>query len=532
MMSRILTFIFLLLFATDALATLVEGRIYSTKGYYTPGDGGGADYLIVAGDTGDGFVNHTVNGGTHTAVLQHSGIINIAQCGGTANGATTNTGAIEQINTMGYVALIPTKTYLVDTITLDSFMSGGIVGVSKHESVLKLADGQDDNVIHYVGASNQVLNNITLDGNRTNQAAGHIIRFGGCDKVDIHDVILKNGYNYGIGFQAGANKKVTIDNFVIHTVGRDGIDIKDYELDNSEIIISNGVIYNHGLNEPQQVGIDVRGPAIISDIHILCQNPDTRGIRLRSETVQGRAGSGAISNVIVKATDINTGTYGLDISAGVKDYVVTNFVSDGGNLAGTINGSGGLIQNFSGRNFVGDGLSILGSNLTIRGLQLDTGTRGIDLEPGAVNNNISDFNITGITGSEAIRIQSTSDGNEISHGYIDVGKTINDAGSGTTIRGVRNWKTAVNLISDDLLVDTIGTKTVTLNHGLQVTPSPEDVTLSIIRSTGNPTDYRIGLIHIDNTTSTNIIARVVVTTPTAISGGAVKLAFTVRAKNS
>lgn len=55
-------------------ATLTEGTIYSTNGYHTTGDGGRGDYLIVAGDSSDGYINHLANGGTHTAVLQTKAI--------------------------------------------------------------------------------------------------------------------------------------------------------------------------------------------------------------------------------------------------------------------------------------------------------------------------------------------------------------------------------------------------------------------------------------------------------------------------
>ena len=64
-------------------ALLFEDQLVKTRGYYSAGDGGGAEYLVVAGNSSDGYVNHLVNSGTHTAVLQISGIINVKQAGST-----------------------------------------------------------------------------------------------------------------------------------------------------------------------------------------------------------------------------------------------------------------------------------------------------------------------------------------------------------------------------------------------------------------------------------------------------------------
>jgi len=61
--------------------TLVVGRTYSTQGRYAAGDGGAGDYLIVAGDSSDGYINHLVNGGAATAVLQVSGALSALQAG-------------------------------------------------------------------------------------------------------------------------------------------------------------------------------------------------------------------------------------------------------------------------------------------------------------------------------------------------------------------------------------------------------------------------------------------------------------------
>ncbi|CAL9960477.1 tail collar fiber protein [Vibrio phage D69] len=58
---------------------LAEGYTAITRGYYEAGDGGGAEYLITTGNSGDGYGSHDV--GTNTAVLQHNGTVYSKQYG-------------------------------------------------------------------------------------------------------------------------------------------------------------------------------------------------------------------------------------------------------------------------------------------------------------------------------------------------------------------------------------------------------------------------------------------------------------------
>ncbi|MGL4518415.1 MAG: hypothetical protein ACRCUJ_01585 [Phocaeicola sp.] len=55
-----------------AFSGLVVGQSAKTLGYYEAGDGGGAEYIIVSGNSGDGYGSHSV--GTNTAKLNESAI--------------------------------------------------------------------------------------------------------------------------------------------------------------------------------------------------------------------------------------------------------------------------------------------------------------------------------------------------------------------------------------------------------------------------------------------------------------------------
>jgi len=72
-------------------ATLRAGQIVETKGYYSPGDGGQACYLIKTAaeysGTPDEYGDHTLANG-NVAVLQYEGVGNVKWFGAVGDGAT------------------------------------------------------------------------------------------------------------------------------------------------------------------------------------------------------------------------------------------------------------------------------------------------------------------------------------------------------------------------------------------------------------------------------------------------------------
>ncbi|MEI9721532.1 hypothetical protein V5043_23810, partial [Enterobacter kobei] len=57
------------------------GYVYETDGYYSPGDGGGARYLISSTQGGIPELAYLCSNGLY-AILQHNGTISIEQLGG------------------------------------------------------------------------------------------------------------------------------------------------------------------------------------------------------------------------------------------------------------------------------------------------------------------------------------------------------------------------------------------------------------------------------------------------------------------
>jgi hypothetical protein len=96
--------------ASMKLATLTAGQLVETKGYYSPGDGGQARYLIQTavdyGSTPDEYGNHTLANG-NVAVLQYEGDVNVAWFGAVGDGATDNAGAAQAALGKGNIYLLP-----------------------------------------------------------------------------------------------------------------------------------------------------------------------------------------------------------------------------------------------------------------------------------------------------------------------------------------------------------------------------------------------------------------------------------------
>lgn len=516
----------------DTSTLVTVGMTVSALGFNAAGDGGSNDYLIVAAGSGtesEGYFD--------LAVHQAQGLFpngrNVKQWGCVGDGATDDTTAITnaKLASLGYKLFFPKGTYLTDAVSAASMTGVNFVGEDKHSTILKLNASQNTHLVSYSDSVNCSIINMTIDQNTTNQTGGHGMRLGGVDGLLLQNIIIKECNDYGIGVQAGTNKNVTIDNFEINGAGIDGIDIKDYELDNENITLSNGVIKDFGREGTTSGGLDIRGPVVVDNLHIVAQNANNRGFRLRIESVQGRAGSGVLDNIEVLISD-STAQGMVTEGATVNNFTISNVTVRGGVL-GAIGSTGGLLKNLSSYGATtGEALSISGVDNSIDGLVIDGASRSIDVEAAATGNTVSNFNLKNITGTDAVRIQATADNNSFINGVVQSGKGISDSATNTTISRVRNWKTTANLISSDILVDSTGTKAVNITHGLAVTPNLEDITLTVIRSTGSPTDYRIGMLHIDGVSSTVVAVRAVVTTASATSGAAIKLALTVRAKNS
>lgn len=80
------------------------------------------------------------------------------------------------------------------------------------------------------------------------------------------------------------------------------------------------------------------------------------------------------------------------------------------------------------------------------------------------------------------------------------------------------------VLSADFAIDAVAVVTVTTAHGLSVTPSIQDVQLTVSESAnGNVDDWAYGFVKVESVDGTNVVAKVNVTTASATAGAKAKL---------
>lgn len=112
------------------LAFLIAGQIVSTSGYYAPGDGGQAEYLIKANEAVDGFGNHDL-AGTTVAILQDRGTPNVWQFGAVHDGVSDDTAFFDAawLASNPIFVEVPAASYEIPGTVTGSFYSFGVVTI-------------------------------------------------------------------------------------------------------------------------------------------------------------------------------------------------------------------------------------------------------------------------------------------------------------------------------------------------------------------------------------------------------------------
>lgn len=112
------------------LAFLTAGQQVETSGYYAPGDGGQARYLVKANESVDNLGNHDL-AGTTVAILQDNGSLNVWQFGAVHDGVTNDTAAFDaaEIALNPALVLVPVASYEISGTVTGSFYSFGVVTI-------------------------------------------------------------------------------------------------------------------------------------------------------------------------------------------------------------------------------------------------------------------------------------------------------------------------------------------------------------------------------------------------------------------
>ena len=429
---------------------LPAGRTAKVAGFYSEGDGGAGTWLSTGNaiainqlpaDTGKASLSD-VNGSEWVFV---GNALFTEQVGGKLDDSTDNSlitaVLLNWVTTTGKNVYIGIGTYRTNSISLAS-LDLKFIGLDEIKSIVKLNNGQDNHLVALTGTGQFVAKNITLDQNRANQAAGHGIRSGGCDRLTLDHVTVQNCNGYGIGLQAGTSKRLNWNDITIHTVGRDGIDVKDYDNANETLFLTNYKCSNHGLDLTQQVALDIRGPAKVVNVSANIQG-ENYGVRFRHETVQGRAGFGSMKGVDITGDGVNAGSIALDAASDSADWQVIGLTvrNMGLVIRQSTDGVGGIVTGVTARDIFGtDCFSFAGSDLIINGISASNtaaSSRIMDFEPTADNIQINDFLLKNNAGGPtSIRVQSGCQDIALNNG-VTKGGGIEDNGTATNKANVR-----------------------------------------------------------------------------------------------
>jgi hypothetical protein len=82
------------------------------------------------------------------------------------------------------------------------------------------------------------------------------------------------------------------------------------------------------------------------------------------------------------------------------------------------------------------------------------------------------------------------------------------------------------VLSDTFAIDSTGTKTVTIPHGLSITPAKEDCALTVVEET-DVDDWTYSLLKVDSVDATNVVAKTNVSTASLTAGATARLALRV-----
>lgn len=228
----------------------------------------------------------------------------------------------------GGTVVLPAGTLIVNTagdgfyaLAFTNISNVRIVGAGEHLTVLKVGNAQNVGPLAFTNCSKIAVSDLTLDGNYTNNTTlgTHGLRAQDFTASEIRNVRIINTNGYGMGFQGGTIADLVIEDFHIEETLSDGIDIKNRALNNRNIRIQNGCIKAHGRAADDQVAIDIRGPAVVSNITVDCTYARSFGIRQRQtadieESLSNGPGGrdSTVSNCVVHCNNV-TGTVGFQV---------------------------------------------------------------------------------------------------------------------------------------------------------------------------------------------------------------------------
>lgn len=441
--------------------------------------------------------------------------------------------AVNVLSATGGKIFIKEGTYSISTSILlpdDVILAGA--GVS---TKLVLADDVNEPVIRNTdqtnGNDNIVVQDLSIDGNKANQTVNAaVIEFKGSaiDK-SVHNIEVTrckviNGKYFGIYVMWGVSTRI-ISCWV------EGNNERAINLEKQwGALVSKCCIYNNlGMGvwlgdcyvsavvqnyvaENDHGGIDIAGYGYNAVVGNVCYN-------------QGNGASIALDGCVCCTASGNTiwqGNYeGIAVEGGTGWHVISN------NTIENVLWEGIRIKNTP-------NVTILANTIRNPSQGGDGAHPGIGLErfdsiPVLRNIVIGNIIITDAANEPSYGVEETDatcDYNLIQSNIINgvVTSGVRLQGANSKAKDNIGFVTENNVLSPAFAIDAVAVVTVTIPHGLAVTPAVEDCQLTVVEDT-NVDDWAEGYVKVESVDATNVVAKVNVTTASATGGATAKLAL-------
>lgn len=402
-------------------------------------------------------------------------VANVKSYGAKGDGATDDTSAFEAAIAAADVIIVPEGTYLLSGISLSSGQQ--LVGMSKHKSILKLVNAPTGALVNVTGTTgnvvdNVVVSNLTLthrtDFTQDGTEKGILLRGYYSRFITVKDVVFKDFSVYGILFSRVDDGEVRA---------------KSWEI--SDCIFENGIG-----GENRACGILAFDDGEYYGVH------DCIFYNVRRAIEDRNSGNGKV-----------TGCTFLECGSQTSSSPVIGVYRESPNNGGKLIFSGNCLNHFD---YVGmliqtNALAIAGCTITGNNLLVnETGHNFIELT-GASYNTIKG-NLLGTEGTPA-SILIEDDGTFVSDQNVVVGNnlvnvTVVDNSTGDNTIGPNEGVVSENRGTASITGDGSTQTSVQVAHGLDVTPSLSDISVTPTSSLGSASEFYASAVDATNITIT------------------------------
>jgi parallel beta-helix repeat protein len=383
------------------------GQRAVTLGYYAAGDGYGAEYLIAAAQSVDGYGDHTLANST-VALIQVPGAVNVCQYGAKGDGATDDSSAIQAAVAAHLSVYFPAGNYVISSSIAaragshfygDGFASVITFSGTMASTVSLRVDAVDNVLIENLkfAGDNSVSGLTSVDGCAVyaDSCSGFAIRNCAIDDFPSAGVTVNDATDFSISNNTITNIIPPDDAVMVA-----GINVED---DCSTGVIDGNIVHDIGLTGTSG-GLGIRIivqngtddiPTNISVIGNDVKNCQTHGIIFYDNTTGGSDSDSVIGMNKVKNTGLSTvkntgnGIYCLQ----TRGFSITgNFV----NSSNSATGASSIQQ--AGISVVGEASPTYGVNITGNTVMSD-GIAGIAVSKVTVGAVISGNTVSDCLGS-------------------------------------------------------------------------------------------------------------------------------------